>query len=834
MPPRPPKPKVQYHTGSAYHSLPLQPGPSTRKTTLRDAVPTSSAAPQEPSAKRQKVSINTHQPLDQLGKSIQTVIDLFHAAPDWTSFIQQLRHQPELPTNIGTIPHPAGLLLQRIRRSGIPVLQHTHPWTQQEKDHAITRGSHPSAKAHSEFLRDEMAAMMEQRFWIVLPYRLVKHIPALRLSPLGVIPQRDRRPRVIVDFSFSGVNQHTITVAPYEAMQFGRAFDRILHRIHHANRRFGPVFMIKVDLSDGFYRLPLSTSTLPTLGVAFPHAPHEEPLVALPLVLPMGWVASPPFFCALTETAADLANALLAQPVRLPLHPLSHSADHPNNPTQYPRPKALEPDRPTTTLPPLECLPTLSPPSLPSVATSTHPFQRRTPTTPLAYVDIYMDDFLGLAQGHPGLRNQVRSKLLYSIDQVLRPLAPTDAPSRKQPVSASKLDKGDAQWATRKTLLGWVVDTVTETVELPPHRQHRLHTILQDLTHRRRISLLAWQKALGEVRSMILAIPGGRGLFSTLYTGLTATDAANRVRIRQPMRDALLDLQWLATDLASRPTRLGEIVDTTPVATGTADASGLGMGGIWLSPDPTFPPTLWRHPFPPDIQQALVSYENPTGTITNSDLELTAQIAAQDILVHLRDCRERTTSTFTDNVATRAWHRKGSHTTFGPSAYLLRMLSLHQRFHRYRATIDYLPGPLNTLADDASRLWHLSDTALLSHFNSTYPQDKPWTLSTLRPAMHSQLITSLQCKRSEPASFLPAPNPAMPIGFAGSPTAMNLVLTPPCTTTQIQFKSSKSLPSVTDPGNCQPPTSLLALAPWRQPSAPSARRWPVWGPRIPG
>jgi hypothetical protein len=49
--------------------------------------------------------------------------------------------------------------------------------------------------------------------------------------------------------------------------------------------------MLKVDLSDGFfYRDWLRPSNIPVLGlgVAFPALPNKEPLVAFPLVLPLG------------------------------------------------------------------------------------------------------------------------------------------------------------------------------------------------------------------------------------------------------------------------------------------------------------------------------------------------------------------------------------------------------------------------------------------------------------------------------------------------------------------------------------------------------------------
>ena len=80
-----------------------------------------------------------------------------------------------------------------------------------------------------------------------------------------------------------------------------------------------------------------------------------------------------------------------------------------------------------------------------------------------------------------------------------------------------KFLKGDGCWTTRKTVLGWVVDTVAETLELPPHRRSRLHEILDGIAPtQRRISTKTWHKVIGELRSMVAAIPGSRGLFSTL------------------------------------------------------------------------------------------------------------------------------------------------------------------------------------------------------------------------------------------------------------------------------------------------------------------------------
>jgi hypothetical protein len=84
--------------------------------------------------------------------------------------------------------------------------------------------------------------------------------------------------------------------------------------------------MYKVDISNGFYRVPLSTSGVLKLGVCLPEFPGLPKLVAFPLVLPMGWTESPPFFCCFTKTACDLANIELQQNKRGPAHNLEAKA----------------------------------------------------------------------------------------------------------------------------------------------------------------------------------------------------------------------------------------------------------------------------------------------------------------------------------------------------------------------------------------------------------------------------------------------------------------------------------------------------------------------------
>ena len=47
--------------------------------------------------------------------------------------------------------------------------------------------------------------MIEKSQWVILPAADVAHLPGLRISPPGFIPQSNQRPRWVCDFTWSQV-----------------------------------------------------------------------------------------------------------------------------------------------------------------------------------------------------------------------------------------------------------------------------------------------------------------------------------------------------------------------------------------------------------------------------------------------------------------------------------------------------------------------------------------------------------------------------------------------------------------------------------------------------
>jgi hypothetical protein len=125
---------------------------------------------------------------------------------------------------------------------------------------------------------------------------------------------------------------------------------------------------------------------------------------------------------------------------------------------------------------------------------------------------VYVDDFIGAVQGNRKHRRHVKHALFESLDSVLRPLDQQDGPHRAEPASIKKMLKGDATWATCKVVLGWMINTIAITIQLPAHRIFCLFKILDSIAPTSRWTTVnKWKKLLGELCSMVLAIPGIKG-----------------------------------------------------------------------------------------------------------------------------------------------------------------------------------------------------------------------------------------------------------------------------------------------------------------------------------
>ena len=120
------------------------------------------------------------------------------------------------------------------------------------------------------------------------------------------------------------------------------------------------------------------------MGLVFPSFDDGTWLVAFPVVLGMGWRDSAPYFCVYTETVADLANEAINPTSDNPKwmstpHKMDDRAAKVGDLLHPPHSKQDSP--PTTDVP------------------ARNPGLRRARPKPAAYYDVFVDDFIALAQG---------------------------------------------------------------------------------------------------------------------------------------------------------------------------------------------------------------------------------------------------------------------------------------------------------------------------------------------------------------------------------------------------------------------------------------------------
>jgi len=638
-------------------------------------------------------------------------------------------------------------------------------------------------------------------YWLVLPYSAIRGHPSLKIAPVGVVPQRERRPRPIMDYSYNGVNQASIPLAPLSAMQFGTALQRILQRIAYCNPSFGPPHLVKIDLANGYYRVPLSPEAALQLAVCLPPDNSGEALLGIPLSLPMGWSLSPPYFCAFTETCADLTNSY--QPCH-PEHPyfnvttrqqqndlheaFSHTAQFPYNPHQ--------------------------------------------PEHPLSYNDVYIDDFMLVAQRPNHL--PLMDTLLHHLHSIFRD--PLGSP-RRAVISESKVNKGEATFETRKTILGWDLNTQTMTMHLPPHRVQRLSALLHSALASTYTTRKKWQRLLGELHNMVPALHSAKYLFSVLHQHLV--DHQHRChRLTALPRQALIDWLHMLNNLGSTPVPIAYLVPQAPHVLAATDASRDGMGGFWLPTclKPGDVPFAWRYKWPDSIKNHLVSFDNPSGDLSINNLELAAIVTAfgtqlyftPDLHNHAHLCCA------TDNTAAQAWVAKGSPTTSKAPAHLLRLLAHDCRRLNVSIQAVFRPGFSNSVAELLSRLFSLSDASLLDALTKLAPLQRPWQLVTPPANLISNVNWALSSRL--PPQALQLPNKALttPPGPSGHTSVMTLPVIHSYKTSRNHFPSYRYLLIDTAWEQWLPLALQSKLEQWNKPFAQWARRSPHWATEIPG
>ncbi len=98
--------------------------------------------------------------------------------------------------------------------------------------------------------------------------------------------------------------------------QIGKCLSRLIHTFAEAEDNAN-IFMTKWDIKDGFWQMDCAAGKEWSFAYVLPK--EEGKLITLMVLtsLQMGWIKSPPYFCAATETSCDISTEYCETAVNL-------------------------------------------------------------------------------------------------------------------------------------------------------------------------------------------------------------------------------------------------------------------------------------------------------------------------------------------------------------------------------------------------------------------------------------------------------------------------------------------------------------------------------------
>jgi hypothetical protein len=620
------------------------------------------------------------------------------------------------------LQHEAAPILASYSTKGCPV-DCGKNWTATEVVEAIKYGAHPSAKAPEALkcLIAEAETKVKNGFAKIIKWKDIKTNipPKLKISPIAMIPHKSRKFRGILDLSFQlkrnkqqtqkSVNESTTKLACQESMnQLGSALKRIIAVLADGQSTQKQFVYSKLDIKDGFWRMIVNEDDAWNFCYVIPNKATNDidnTCIVVPNSLQMGWTESPPLFCTASETARDVIAGLTN--TTLPPHPFESRM----MPEQQYQQQKLNDLQSTMTL-----------------------------------IEVFVDDFIGCTDDTSTTHLLKLSRaMLHGIHSVFPPPEITGH-AGGDPISEKKLDNLDGLWAHTKEILGWIINGANYTITLPPTKVQKIVQTLTRLKKAKRIALLEFQKIAGSLLHAAIGIPGGRGLFTQIWTAM-AKATNGWITVTTNLKCIFADFKWLFREIANTPINVAQIVPRLPETHGYTDACKYAAGGVWILPTqgPHNRNVVWTVSFPPDIVLAFNK-----GNITINDLELAGVVLGWLILEHLvPSLHHAQIGIKCDNSATVSWARKFTARSL-QAGHLLRALALRLQLCKAAPLlVVHVPGVDNDMADVASRFktsltLNKKFPTLLSYFNSKFKQTTSWEEYHLPKKLTSRVMSSLQ------------------------------------------------------------------------------------------
>jgi hypothetical protein len=287
----------------------------------------------------------------------------------------------------------------------------------------------------------------------------------------------------------------------------------------------------------------------------------------------MGWVESPPLFCAVTESARDITQHLIDNRVCLPAHPLKDK-----------------------------------------ISIKKVPMRVRT-ATPTKLLQVYVDDFCNAATqlldgSHVPM---IRQASIHGVHAVFLAPAVTGHQNGKDPLSNKKFEQGDGNFASTKDIIGFMFDGIKRTIQLPLINATAYICDTHCILRQKSVPLKALQTLVGKLQHASIILPATRSFFTPINVAMKIETKVIGLGKASEIRAALEDLFLLLQLLGLRPTHVRELVADMPRYAGYHDAAAEGASRVWFWLAHEMQPVVWRLLFPYNVSDEVMSFDNPRG-----------------------------------------------------------------------------------------------------------------------------------------------------------------------------------------------------------------------------
>jgi hypothetical protein len=580
--------------------------------------------------------------------------------------------------------------------------QYTEEDRVKDLEEAIKAGNNKSAKNPEsiEVIKKIYTKEVKKGFMLPIEIDTLRKIKGLGVIPIGCAEQftineegeRIKKRRLTHDCSrprHSGfsVNNH-VDKDELDECLYGHCLMRILHQAHTMRFRHPTeaIYMNKTDVDAAFRRLHvmLLQALLCTTIV--------EDKAYILFRLPFGSSPAPSKFGLISEFVFDLAQAIALDDTWDP------------NKLQSPHAKDIPEVEESTAAKRMQARPLLV-----------------TPTYKPISIDGFVDDIISLCVGNKKKRiEKTKNAVPLALHTTFRPAEPEEEQVDRDDALCLRKLKGEGSLSTRKTVLGWIIDTDTFRVYLP---KEKAKAWIDDIT-----AIIAQQKRkectptkeleslIGKLNHTGYILNVGRYFLSRLRKRLYL---GQKWKNQQKLTDAEADdlKLWIRflIYLSNKGRNINQITFVLPQVICISDACEHGMGGF------NSVGIAWR-------------YQLPQHLIGCFSINLLEFMAARITIKMTIDKLKIGSSgeglrilSLTDSTSAMGWMWKAN---FDPKAHphhdtVARALALDLIQAESALYTQHIPGHENDIADSLSRDFHLSNQKLTQELYKQYGDKMP-------------------------------------------------------------------------------------------------------------